>query len=80
MIIPLCAVHMMGGDISVVDKEGPGTLIRFQVSFETTCADATNSSEAAESCPNPSANAPVASGGKVLLAMPDALGRGIAER
>ena len=61
---------MMGGDIQIVDKDGPGTLMRFTIYFE-------ESETAAE---QPEDGLDDVRGGHVFLAMEGDLGRGIAER
>jgi hypothetical protein len=62
-------VRMMGGDIHVVDKEGPGTLMQFEVCFE----------EPQDKFRTPK-DAVVGQRGPVPLAMSGEVGRGIAER
>ncbi|GAQ88197.1 Signal transduction histidine kinase [Klebsormidium nitens] len=63
-------VRMMGGDIQIVDKDGPGTLMRFTIYFE-------ESETAAE---QPGTSLDDVREGHVFLAMEGDVGRGIAER
>lgn len=69
----------MGGGISIADKDGPGTLIRFHVSFDAPSSDAPKAFEAVRGHSLPP-SASLSQGAQVLLAMPEGLGRGIAER
>lgn len=61
---------MMGGDIQIVDKDGPGTLMRFTIYFE----------EPEKAAEMPDGGLDDVRGGHVFLAMTGDVGRDIIER